>query len=64
MEDESLAEVEEMVSQNILSLQAAMEKVKNPVAKAALEKNIKKSYAKLAKKLSEICKKRPKSNFR
>ena len=30
-----------------------MEKVKNPVAKAALEKNIKKSYAKLAKKIAK-----------
>ena len=53
-EDESLVEVEKMVSQNILSLQAAMEKVKNPVAKAALEKNIKKSYAKLEKKLAKL----------
>ena len=54
MKDESLVEVEKMVSQNILSLQAAMEKVKNPVAKAALEKNIKKSYAKLAKKQAKF----------
>ncbi len=53
-QDDSLVEVEKMVSQNILSLKAAMEKVKNPVAKAALEKNIKKSYAKLEKKLAKL----------
>ena len=63
-EDESLVEVEKMVSQNILSLQAAMEKVKNPVAKAALEKNIKKSYAKLAKKLAKLEEKALKSTLK
>jgi len=56
-EDESLVEVEKVVAQNILSLQAAMAKVKNPVAKAALEKNIKKSYAKLAKKQAKFAEK-------
>jgi Domain of unknown function (DUF5667) len=56
-EDESLVEVEKVVAQNILSLQAAMAKVKNPVAKAALEKNIKQSYAKLAKKQAKFAEK-------
>ena len=63
-EDESLVEVEKMVSQNILSLQAAMEKVKNPVAKAALQKNIDKSYAKLAKKLAKLEEKALKSTLK
>ena len=63
-EDESLVEVEKMVSQNILSLQAAMEKVKNPVAKAALQKNIDKSYAKLAKKLDKLEEKTLKSTLK
>ena len=62
-EDESLVEVEKIVSQNILSLQAAMEKVKNPVAKASLEKNINKSYAKLAKKLAKSEEKARKSTL-
>ncbi|MCQ6277352.1 hypothetical protein JMM81_20990 [Bacillus sp. V3B] len=53
-EDESVEEVEELVSQNIIALQAAMNKVKNPVAKTALQKNIDKSYAKLAKKLEKL----------
>jgi hypothetical protein len=48
-EDEIVA----MVSQNIIALTAAMEKVKNPKAKAALQKNIDKTYAKLAKKLEK-----------
>ncbi|MEH7253339.1 DUF5667 domain-containing protein [Neobacillus niacini] len=52
-EDDGLGEVKEVVSQNIIALTAAMEKVKNPVAKAALQKNIDKSYAKLAKKLEK-----------
>lgn len=52
--NEEKEEVQEIVSQNIIALQAAMEKVKNPVAKAALQKNIEKSYAKLAKKLAKM----------
>jgi hypothetical protein len=48
------AEVEELVSQNIIALTAAMEKVKNPTAKAALQKNIDKSYKKLAKKIAKL----------
>lgn len=46
-------EVKQVMSQNIIALTAAMEKVKNPVAKAALQKNIDKSYVKLAKKLEK-----------
>lgn len=42
------------VARNIIALQAAMERVKNPVAKAALQKNIDKSYAKLAKKMAKF----------
>ncbi|PLS14617.1 hypothetical protein CVD28_27295 [Bacillus sp. M6-12] len=53
-EDSKLEEVENKLSQNIIALKAAMEKVKNPAAKAALKKNIEKSYAKLAKKLAKI----------
>jgi Domain of unknown function (DUF5667) len=53
-EDEAgLEDVEVALSQNIIALTAAMEKVKNPVAKAALQKNIDKSYAKLANKLKK-----------
>lgn len=50
----AVEEVEEILSQNIIALKAAMEKVQNPVAKAALQKNIDKSYAKLKKKLAKI----------
>lgn len=46
--------MEEMMAQNILSLKANMEKVKNPKAKAALLKNIEKSYLKLAEKLDRL----------
>ncbi|KPL61350.1 DUF5667 domain-containing protein [Rossellomorea vietnamensis] len=49
--------MEEMMAQNILSLKANMEKVKNPKAKAALLKNIEKSYLKLAEKLDRLDKK-------
>jgi hypothetical protein len=51
---EAVEEVKEILSQNIIALTAAMEKVKNPVAKAALQRNIEKSYAKLEKKLAKI----------
>lgn len=51
---EAVEEVKVILSQNIIALTAAMEKVKNPVAKAALQKNIEKSYAKLEKKLAKI----------
>lgn len=54
VEDETeLEQAKEAVSQNIIALTAAMEKVKNPAAKAALQKNIEKSYAKLAKKMEK-----------
>lgn len=52
--EESLKEVEKLISQNIIALTAALEKVKNPTAKAALQKNIDKSYAKLAGKLAKL----------
>lgn len=54
---EETEEVEEQISQNIIALTAAMEKVKNPVAKAALQMNIDKSYVKLAKKMAKLEKK-------
>jgi hypothetical protein len=53
-DEEAVQEVKEILSQNIIALTAAMEKVKNPVAKAALQRNIEKSYAKLEKKLAKI----------
>ncbi|MFO1445669.1 hypothetical protein KDN24_21210 [Bacillus sp. Bva_UNVM-123] len=49
-EEGATDEVNQLLSQNIIALKAALEKVKNPVAKAALQKNIEKSYAKLARK--------------
>jgi len=52
--DETVAETEKIMAQNIVALTAAMEKVKNPVAKASLQKNIDKSYAKLARKLEKM----------
>lgn len=52
-DDTGLENVKSVLSQNIIALTAAMEKVKNPVAKAALQKNIDKSYAKLAKKIDK-----------
>lgn len=51
--DDSTEEVEKIISQNIIALTAALEKVKNPVAKAALQRNIEKSYAKLEKKIAK-----------
>ncbi|MDF2859536.1 MAG: hypothetical protein K0Q87_5387 [Neobacillus sp.] len=62
--EEPAVEVEDgidaLVSQNIIALTAAMEKVKNPKAKAALQRNIDKSYTKLAKKLEKQIKKEEK----
>lgn len=49
--------VDKLLTQNIIALTAAMEKVKNPKAKAALQKNIEKSYAKLASKIEKMEKK-------
>ncbi|WGG47281.1 hypothetical protein [Rossellomorea sp. DA94] len=51
---DDMSEMEEMMAQNILSLKANLEKVQNPKAKAALQKNIEKSYLKLAEKLAKI----------
>lgn len=51
---ESVVEVNELISQNIIALTAAMNKVKNPKAKAALQKNIDKAYAKLLKKHGKV----------
>ncbi|WP_102271698.1 DUF5667 domain-containing protein [Cytobacillus massiliigabonensis] len=48
------ADVDMLLSQNIIALTAAMEKVQNPKAKAALQKNIEKSYAKLALKIEKM----------
>lgn len=52
--EDSNSDLQIKVSQNIIALTAAMEKVKNPVAKAALAKNIEKSYKKLARKLARL----------
>lgn len=46
--------IENVLRQNIIALTAAMEKVQNPTARAALQKNIDKTYAKMAKKLAKI----------
>jgi Domain of unknown function (DUF5667) len=51
--ENGVEEVKEVLSQNMIALTAAMEKVKNPVAKAALQKNMDKSYKKLAKKINK-----------
>ncbi|MDQ1004011.1 hypothetical protein QFZ28_004411 [Neobacillus niacini] len=55
-----LNQAKDAVSQNIIALTAAMEKVKNPVAKTSLQKNIQKSYAKFAKKMEKREKKQQK----
>ena len=47
-------ELEVKLSQNIIALTAAMEKIQNPQAKAALAKNIEKAYEKLAKKAAKL----------
>ncbi|MFC7784624.1 MULTISPECIES: hypothetical protein [unclassified Rossellomorea] len=51
---DEMTEMEELMSQNIISLKANMEKVKNPKAKEALHNNIEKSYKKLAEKLAKL----------
>ncbi|CEG26588.1 DUF5667 domain-containing protein [Bacillus sp. B-jedd] len=53
-DDEDATDSEQVVRQNIIALKAAMEKVKNPTAKAMLQKNIDKTYKKMAEKLGEI----------
>jgi hypothetical protein len=50
-------EIENVLRQNIIALTAALEKVQNPTARAALQKNIDKTHAKMAKKLAKIEKK-------
>jgi hypothetical protein len=52
-DETAIEEVKNLLSQNIIALTAAMEKVQNPKAKAALQKNIDKSYKKLAKKIQK-----------
>ncbi|WP_335870217.1 DUF5667 domain-containing protein [Bacillus sp. 2205SS5-2] len=53
-DEDELVEVKKLISQNIIALSAAIEKVKNPKAKATLQKNIEKSYAKLARKIEKL----------
>ncbi|MCL6572411.1 MAG: DUF5667 domain-containing protein [Bacillus sp. (in: Bacteria)] len=50
-------DVNKVLSQNIIALTSALGKVKNPVAKAALQKNIDKRYLRLAKKMERSEKK-------
>ncbi|MEQ2525953.1 DUF5667 domain-containing protein [Bacillaceae bacterium CLA-AA-H227] len=57
-EVEKLDEVEKLISQNIIALTTALEKVKNPAAKVALQRNIEKSYAKLALKMEKLAEKK------
>lgn len=47
VEETPVDEVEVLLTQNIISLKANMEKIKNPKAKAALKRNIERAYAKL-----------------
>ncbi|RDU38357.1 hypothetical protein DRW41_01965 [Neobacillus piezotolerans] len=47
---------EELVRNNIVALKAALEKVKNPTAKAALQRNIDRTLAKMAEKAEEVAK--------
>ncbi|WP_155922287.1 DUF5667 domain-containing protein [Bacillus sp. EB01] len=47
-------ETSDVPRQNIVALMAALEKVQNPKAKAALQKNIDKTYEKIAEKLAKI----------
>ncbi|MFZ3589583.1 DUF5667 domain-containing protein [Bacillus sp. DJP31] len=47
-------EHEGKLAQNIIALTLALEKVKNPVAKAALARNIEKSLAKFEKKIAKM----------
>lgn len=47
-------EIEGIMKQNIIALKAAMEHVGNDTARAALQRNIDKTYAKMAKKLAKL----------
>ncbi|MCA1062127.1 DUF5667 domain-containing protein [Rossellomorea sp. AcN35-11] len=55
---DDMAEVENLMAQNIIALKANLEKVENPKVKAALQRNIEKSYVKLAEKLAKLEEKR------
>ena len=52
--EDPFEEIEGMLRQNIVALKAAMEHVGNENARAQLQKNIDKTYAKMAKKLAKL----------
>ncbi|MCM3663176.1 DUF5667 domain-containing protein [Mesobacillus subterraneus] len=52
--EDPFEEIEGMLRQNIIALKAAMEHVGNENARAQLQKNIDKTYAKMAKKLAKL----------
>ena len=52
--EDPFEQIEGMLRQNIIALKAAMEHVGNENARAQLQKNIDKTYAKMAKKLAKI----------
>ncbi|WP_079508201.1 DUF5667 domain-containing protein [Mesobacillus jeotgali] len=52
--EDPFEEIEGMLRQNIIALKAAMGHVGNENAKAQLQKNIDKTYAKMAKKLAKL----------
>lgn len=56
-EQGEFAEIENTLRHNIIALTAAMEHVGNDKARASLQKNIDKTYAKIAKKLAKLEKK-------
>lgn len=56
-EDEDVTAVESKLGNNIDALLAAVQKIDNPRAQAALMKNIEKSFAKLSKKIQKLEKK-------
>ncbi|WLR53725.1 DUF5667 domain-containing protein [Mesobacillus subterraneus] len=52
--EDPFEQIEGMLRQNIIALKAAMEHVGNENARAKLQKNIDKTYAKMAKKLAKL----------
>ncbi|WP_316568300.1 DUF5667 domain-containing protein [Neobacillus sp. YIM B06451] len=54
---------DELVRNNIIALKAALEKVKNPTARAALQKNIDKTLAKMAEKAEKSVQEQEKSEI-
>lgn len=54
MDNQNWDEINNLLSQNIAPLTTVLNQVKNPVAKAAIERNIEKSYAKLIEKLDRM----------